>query len=120
MNKTNVIDMLVERCLADIDVLIASASVDGFIIGYTSDFETRRKDYMRIGIPHVYAIATSLESELALEVEKQLFCKCVEDKRLIRYKKYHAEKRDKSYIRSSGGKNAEGVPCVVYVACIST
>jgi hypothetical protein len=119
MGKANVMDILVQRCLADIDVLIASPSVHQFIVGYTSNLEKRRRDYMRVGIPHVYAIATLLEFELALEVEKRLFFGCMEDKRALRYKKYHAEKRDKSYSPSSGGKNAQGIPCAVYVACFS-
>ncbi len=110
---------IINRCLDDIDVLIASPQVGQFLVGYTSDLESRRKSYIRIGIPQVFAIATQLQHEEALDIEKALFERCVAIKSSRRYLKYHIEKRDSKYIRSAGGVKPAGASCVVYVASFS-
>jgi len=112
-NSTNTIIL---RCLSDIDILISSPLVKQFIVGYTSNIESRRDSYRREGIPHFFVLATSLSYKDALDIEKSLFEKCVVDKQSLRYQKYHEKKRDKGYSRSSGGKNAEGMENAVYIA----
>ncbi len=108
---------LIQRCLADIDVVISSPHVKTFLVGYTSTIELRRKSYIGIEIPHFFVIATELDNTTALEVEQGLFELCVSDKKSRRYKKYHPEKRDKNYLRSAGGKDVTGLDCSVYIAC---
>ncbi len=108
---------LIQRCLADIDIVISSPQVTTFLVGYTSTLENRRRSYIGIEIPHVFVIAAELDYTTALEVEQGLFELCVSDKKSRRYEKYHPEKRDKSYLRSSGGKDASGLECYVYIAC---
>lgn len=115
MNKRT--SNLIQRCLKDIDFVISSPQVTTFLIGYTSTPEKRRRSYIGIGIPHFFVIATELDYTTALEVEQRLFELCVSDKKSRRYKKYHPEKRGNNYLRSSGGKDASGLNCCVYIAC---
>ena len=111
---------LVQRCLSDIDIVTSSPLVKQFIVGYTSNIESRRASYRRVGIPHFFVLATSLSYGAALEIEQSLFNQCVVDKQSLRYLKYHEKKRDKGYSRSSGGKNAAGMECTVYIACFGS
>lgn len=111
------IKTIVDRCLASIDVLIASPEVEGFVVGFTSNLSGRSKSYRGVGIPHIYCLEVDLEVEQALDIEKALFEACTSEKQSARFKKYHPEKREQRYRRSRGGTSGNNKNSVIYVAC---
>ena len=104
--------------LKNIDTLIASPKVHGYVIGYTKNFKSRASNYKSTAkFPYMYALAIQLEKEHALDLEEALFRSCTKNKKSLRYKKYQNEKRDSPYHRSAGGDQKDSKNCTVYIAC---
>lgn len=110
--------MAYQNHILAIDALISSPLIEKYLVGITSDVVGRRKSYAskNIDCKNFYILEVSLTSDEALNLEHELFLELVKDKEHIRYKKYHLEKRDVPYRKSTGGVRKEGKVYSVYIA----
>lgn len=106
------------RYVGQITVLISSPLVDQYLVGITSNVESRRASYKSIGFPFFFILDVGLEKASAISLEKELFNLLVCDKASATYNKYHHEKRDGKYHPSTGGKNSDVY--FVYIAAFGS
>ena len=97
--------------------LISSPMVDKYVVGITCNFKSRRSAYKKEKFPYFFVIEVALDKVSAVKLEEDLFNLLVSDKRSIAYKKYHHDKRDGRYHRSTGGKDSDSY--FVYIAAFA-
>jgi hypothetical protein len=96
--------MNTEWYLKQIGIVIFSPLVDQYLVGITSNAENRRRSYIAEQFSSFIILDINLKMNDALEIEKNLFNILVNDKASLFYKKYHKDKRDDHYHRSTGGR----------------
>ena len=90
-----------------LETIVNSPKVSQYLVGLTKNSKDRRSSYGREGFDGYAVIDFSLTAEQALALEKELFLFCTSNKSSQLYKKYHKNKRDKSYHPSLGSTDPE-------------
>jgi hypothetical protein len=111
----------VERLVNVIEAIAGSPQVHHFVVGYTSQSAKKRgQQYRAEGFAHLVILADKMISEDALDVESALHeaMKAGIDKRSALSRKWHSEKSEDVYRRSTGGHSKRPLEPIhsVYIA----
>ena len=106
-----------ERIVNTIDSILASTDLAQYVIGITKSPKSRRSAYLAEGFQHFVILEVELTEKESLDLEEKLFSLFTSKSDVnSRYNKYHAEKRDDKYHRSSGGIHSSEKDYVLYVS----
>ena len=105
---------------ATVRSIAKSSLVDQYVIGFTgAQLARRRTAYVKEGFHYAVIIEDQMTRDDALWLEEHMFKRLVSVKKTdVCYRKYHHEKRDEPYRRSSGGseKMPDALTHSVYMA----
>ncbi|GBD88121.1 hypothetical protein BMS3Abin03_02055 [bacterium BMS3Abin03] len=90
-----------------IEVIVSSPLLKFYYLGLSHIPKEIAPKIKKIGFDGYAIIDFELNGREAIIINKKLFEECTNNKKSVLYKKYHAEKRDKRFYPSLGGRKLD-------------